>query len=220
MDKKLNDQTVEEIVEEETETTEETTVTEKEERPRRTRQDGATRSPRGGRRPTRGRRTAPEAKEYEERVVYINRVSKTTKGGRRLRFSAVTVVGDGKGKYGFASAKAAEVPDAIKKSLDKAKKDTHMVNIVGDDTIAHEIVGRFGACKVFLKPAPAGTGIIAGGPVRAILELAGIKNVYSKVYGSRTALNVLRATDNGLQNLKSREEVIRLRKTVNTKEEK
>lgn len=220
MDKKLNDQTVEEIVEEETETTEETTVTEKEERPRRTRQDGATRSPRGGRRPTRGRRTAPEAKEYEERVVYINRVSKTTKGGRRLRFSAVTVVGDGKGKYGFASAKAAEVPDAIKKSLDKAKKDTRMVNIVGDDTIAHEIVGRFGACKVFLKPAPAGTGIIAGGPVRAILELAGIKNVYSKVYGSRTALNVLRATDNGLQNLKSREEVIRLRKTVNTKEEK
>ena len=122
MDKKLNDQTVEEIVEEETET-EETTVTEKEERPRRTRQDGATRSPRGGRRPTRGRRTAPKAKEYEERVVYINRVSKTTKGGRRLRFSAVTVVGDGKGKYGFASAKAAEVPDAIKKSLDKAKKD-------------------------------------------------------------------------------------------------
>lgn len=219
MDKKLNDQTVEEIVEEETET-EETTVTEKEERPRRTRQEGATRSPIGGRRPTRGRRTAPKAKEYEERVVYINRVSKTTKGGRRLRFSAVTVVGDGKGKYGFASAKAAEVPDAIKKSLDKAKKDTRMVNIVGDDTIAHEIYGRFGACKVFLKPAPAGTGIIAGGPVRAILELAGIKNVYSKVYGSRTALNVLRATDNGLQGLKSREEVIRLRKTVDTKEEK
>jgi small subunit ribosomal protein S5 len=219
MDKKLNDQTVEEIVEEETET-EETTVTEKEERPRRTTQDGATRSSRGGCRPTRGRRTAPKAKEYEERVVYINRVSKTTKGGRRLRFSAVTVVGDGKGKYGFASAKAAEVPDAIKKSLDKAKKDTRMVNIVGDDTIAHEIYGRFGACKVFLKPAPAGTGIIAGGPVRAILELAGIKNVYSKVYGSRTALNVLRATDNGLQGLKSREEVIRLRKTVDTKEEK
>jgi len=154
---------------------------------------------------------APRQKEYEERVVTINRISKTTKGGRRMRFSSVVVVGDGKGKYGFGGAKAAEVPDAIKKSLEKAKKNMYQVELVRDDTIAHEVIGKFGACRVFLKPAPDGTGIIAGGPVRAILELAGVKNVYSKVYGSRTALNVLRATDNGLRQLKSIEAVKKLR---------
>ena len=153
----------------------------------------------------------PRQKDYEERVVAINRISKTTKGGRRLRFSSVVVVGDGKGKYGFGGAKAAEVPDAIKKSLEKAKKNMFQVELVKDDTIAHEVIGKFGACRVFLKPAPDGTGIIAGGPVRAILELAGVKNVYSKVYGARTPLNILRATDNGLRQLKSIEAVKKLR---------
>jgi small subunit ribosomal protein S5 len=165
-----------------------------------------------GRRGNRGRRpSGPVEKEFEERVVTINRISKTTKGGRRLRFSSVVVIGDGKGRYGFGGAKAAEVPDAIKKSLEKAKKNLFTVELVKDDTIAHEVIGKFGACRVFLKPAPDGTGIIAGGPVRAILELAGVKNVYSKVYGSRTPLNILRATDNGLRQLKSIEQVKKLR---------
>lgn len=165
-----------------------------------------------GRRGNRGRRpSGPVEKEFEERVVTINRISKTTKGGRRLRFSSVVVIGDGKGRYGFGGAKAAEVPDAIKKSLEKAKKNLFTVELVKDDTIAHEVIGKFGACRVFLKPAPDGTGIIAGGPVRAILELAGVKNVYSKVYGARTPLNILRATDNGLRQLKSIEQVKKLR---------
>lgn len=159
----------------------------------------------------RRRPSGPRQKDYEERVVTINRISKTTKGGRRLRFSSVVVIGDGKGKYGFGGSKAAEVPDAIKKSLEKAKKNMYQVELVRDDTIAHEVIGKFGACRVFLKPAPDGTGIIAGGPVRAILELAGVKNVYSKVYGSRTPLNILRATDNGLRQLKSIEVVKKLR---------
>ena len=153
-------------------------------------------------------RNAP--KEFEERIVYINRVSKTVKGGRRMRFSALVVIGDGKGRYGFAQAKAQEVPDAIKKALEAAKRNVKNLDIV-NDTIPHEINGKFGACKVFLKPAPAGTGIIAGGPVRAILELAGVKNVYSKVYGSRAAINIVRSTDNGLQNLRSRETIKKLR---------
>lgn len=165
----------------------------------------------GPRRPGGRRPRQEEKKEFEERVVSINRVSKTLKGGRRMRFAAVTVIGDGKGRYGYAHAKAAEVPDAIKKSLEAAKKDLRKVEIVEGDTIAHEVVGQFGACRVFLKPAPDGTGVIAGGPVRAILELAGIRNVYSKVYGSRNPLNVIRATVAGLSSLKSRATVEALR---------
>ena len=163
-----------------------------------------------GRKGTSGRRT-PKKKEFEETVVSINRVAKTVKGGRKIRFAAVVVVGDKKGRYGFANAKAIEVPDAIKKSIEAATKNVHTVELVNADTISHEIVGVFGACKVFLKPAPEGTGIIAGGPVRTMLELAGIRNVYSKIYGSRNPLNVLRATDNGLQNLKSYAQVKALR---------
>lgn len=165
----------------------------------------------GGPRGRGPRRQAPRVKEYEERVVTINRVSKTTKGGRRLRFTAVVVIGFGKGKYGFGNAKAQEVPDAIKKAIEVAKKNTFTVELVKGDTIAHEIVGKFGACSVFLKPAPEGTGVIAGGPVRAILELAGVRNVYSKVYGSRTPLNILKATDAGLKGLKRAAEVRKLR---------
>ena len=178
-------------------------------RPRQSRQGGAQQGGRqGGRRRQQTRRPV---KDFTERVVHINRVAKTTKGGRRLRFTAVVVVGYGKGKYGFGNAKAQEVPDAIKKAIEVARKNTFTVELVKGDTIAHEIVGRFGASRVFLKPAPEGTGVIAGGPVRAVLELAGVRNVYSKVYGSRTPLNVIKATDNGLRNLKRADEVARLR---------
>lgn len=161
----------------------------------------------------RRRRPRPqEVKEFEEVVVEINRISKTVQGGRRMKFSALVVVGNKKGKYGFAMCKASEVPDAIKKALEKAKKHTFTIPIAKGDTIPHEVLGEFGASKVFLKPAPEGTGIIAGGPVRAILELAGIRNVVSKVYGSRAAVNVVKASHEGLRNLKSYTKVQSLRK--------
>lgn len=166
------------------------------------------RRPRGDRKGARPDRRAPrdrkdEPKEFEERVVFINRVSKTVKGGRRMKFTALVVVGDRKGRYGFALAKAAEVPDAIKKASEAAKKNIFKINLVKGATISHEVVGKFGACNVYLKPAPEGTGVIAGGPVRAILELAGVQNVCSKVYGSRAPINIIRATNQGLNNLKS-----------------
>lgn len=150
-------------------------------------------------------------KEFEERVVDINRVSKTVQGGKHIRFSALVVIGDRKGKYGFAIAKSGEVPDAIKKALEKARKNMFTVHIAKGDTIVHEVEGKFGATKVVLKPAKPGTGIIAGGAVRAILELSGIKNVVSKVYGSRTAVNVIRATGNGLASCKDYGQVMILR---------
>ncbi|MCQ2815278.1 MAG: 30S ribosomal protein S5 [Bacilli bacterium] len=133
----------------------------------------------------------------------MNRVSKTVKGGRRMKFTALVVVGDKEGKYGFALSKAAEVPDAIKKASESARKKLYNIHLTKSGTISHEIYGKYGACKVLLKPAPEGTGIIAGGPVRAILELAGVKNVCSKVYGSRAPINIIRATNQGLENLKS-----------------
>ncbi len=171
--------------------------------------------PQGDRRPSgdrpRGPRREREEKLYEERVVSINRVSKTVKGGRHLRFAAVVVIGDGKGQYGFGTGKAGEVPDAIKKALENAKKKLYKISLAKGDTISHEIIGQFGACRVFLKPAPEGTGIIAGGPVRAILELAGVKNVYSKVYGSRAPINIIRATNSGIANLKTYAQVMALR---------
>lgn len=154
----------------------------------------------------------PQVKEYEERVVAINRVCKTVKGGRRMKFSALVVIGNGKGKYGFATGKSGEVPDAIKKAVDRARRNTFNIHLSKHGTIAHEVVGEFGATKVFLKPAPDGTGIIAGGPVRAILELSGVKNVYSKVYGSRTSINAIRATNDALNSLKSYKDVLSLRK--------
>ena len=172
---------------------------------RRPRRDGARPNRRGERRPER------EKKEYEERVVAINRVSKTVKGGRRMKFSALVVIGDGKGKYGFGTGKAGEVPDAIKKALEAAKKNMFNIHITKCGSIAHEMVGKFGACSVFLKPAPEGTGIIAGGPVRAILELAGVRNVCSKVYGSRAPINIIRATNQGLESLHTYAQVKALR---------
>ena len=149
--------------------------------------------------------------DLQERVVALNRVSKTVKGGRKMRFSAVVVVGDGKGRFGYGTGKATEVPDAIKKALEAAKKNMIRVHMVKGDTIPHEVEGIFGATKVFLKPAPEGTGIVAGGPVRAVLELAGIRNIYSKVYGSRTSINMVRATVNAIENLKTVEKVAALR---------
>lgn len=151
----------------------------------------------------RPRRPREEEKEFEERVVAINRVSKTVKGGRRMRFSALVVIGDGKGRYGFGTGKAGEVPDAIKKALEQAKRRTYRLYMVKGDTIPHEVFGKYGACSVYLKPAPEGTGIIAGGPVRAILELAGVRNVVSKVYGSRAPINIIRATHEGLSGVKT-----------------
>ena len=153
----------------------------------------------------------PIVKEFEERVVAINRVTKVVKGGKRMKFSALVVIGDGKGKFGYATGKSGEVPDAIKKAVDKAKRNMLTLNMVKGGTIAHEVLGKFGASKVFLKPAPEGTGIIAGGPVRAIIELAGLKNVYSKVYGSRTKVNVDKATAQALAQLKEYKSVIALR---------
>jgi small subunit ribosomal protein S5 len=163
------------------------------------------RGDRKDRRPRGDRQRRPERVDdgFEDRVVYINRVSKTVKGGRRMKFTALVAVGDHKGRYGFALAKASEVPDAIKKASEAAKKNLFKLHLVKGQTISHEIVGKYGACNVYLKPAPEGTGIIAGGPVRAILELAGVQNVCSKVYGSRAPINIIRATNQGLNNLKS-----------------
>lgn len=171
------------------------------------------RAPRGDKKPRGERKEKPAKKDdgFEERVVFINRVSKTVKGGRRMKFTALVVVGDHNGTYGFALAKAAEVPDAIKKATEAARKNLYKIHIVKGKTISHEVIGKFGACNVFLKPAPEGTGIIAGGPVRAILELAGVENVCSKVYGSRAPINIIRATNQGLDNLKDYKSTMLLR---------
>ena len=131
-----------------------------------------------------GRRPLREKKDdIEDRTVAVNKVCKTVKGGRKLRFSSLVVAGDKKGHVGMGTGKAKEVPDGIKKAADRARKTQITVPMVKGNTIPHSIVGRHGACRVFLRPAPEGTGIVAGGPVRAVLELAGIRNIYSKVYG-------------------------------------
>ena len=144
--------------------------------------------------------------ELKEKVVAINRVAKVVKGGRTFRFSAVVVVGDENGHVGVGNGKAAEVPDAIKKAIEDAKKNLITVPIVGN-TIPHEFIGQFGSANVLLKPAAEGTGIIAGGSVRPVIELAGYKNIRTKVIGTNNPRNVVYATLNGLSNMKTAEQI-------------
>ncbi len=152
--------------------------------------------------------------ELEERVVSINRVSKTVKGGRTMKLSALVVVGDRNGLVGFGIGKATETPDAIRKAIADAKKNLHRVTLSGT-TIPHDVIGKFGAAQVLLMPAPKGTGVIAGGPVRAVCEMAGIRDIRTKSLRSNNPVNVVRAAMEGLKMLKNAEEVARLRgKTV------
>ena len=140
---------------------------------------------------------------YEEKVISIGRVSKTTKGGRTMRFTATVAVGDRKGKVGLGTGKASEVPTAISKAIKAAEKNVISINLVEGRTLSHEAIGKCGAAKVLVKPAKAGSGIIAGGPSRIVLELAGYKNIRSKSLGSNNKQNVVLATIEGLKNLKT-----------------
>ncbi len=153
-----------------------------------------------------------DASKYEltEKVVAINRVSKTVKGGRIMKFSALVVVGDGNGVVGFGLGKSNEVPDAIRKGIEDAKKNLIQVSLKGT-TIPHEVIGKFGAGAVLMKPAPEGTGVIAGGPVRSVVEMAGIKNIRTKSLRSNNPCNVVRATVAGLASLRNAEQVAALR---------
>ena len=144
--------------------------------------------------------------ELQERVVAINRVSKTVKGGRVMKFAALVVVGDGKGTVGYGQGTASEVPDAIRKGIEDAKKNLVKVSLKGS-TIPHEIIGVYGAGRVLMRPAPEGTGLIAGGPVRAVLEVTGVRNIRTKSLRSRNPKNMVSATMQGLMSLKNADEI-------------
>ena len=162
-------------------------------------------------------RKEKNVKTLEELVIEVKSVVKVTAGGRQRRFSATVVVGDRKGLVGIGIGKASEVPDAVKKAIQAANKSLIKVNLIDNRTIAHEVVGKSGAAKVLIKPAPAGSGLISGGAVRAVLELAGVKDISSKSLGARTKLNMATATINALKSLKSLDHVCELR--GKTKEE-
>ena len=152
--------------------------------------------------------------ELEERVVSINRVSKTVKGGRRMQLTALVVVGDGNGRVGLGLGKSQEVPNAIKKGVEDAKKNMFSVPLTDEGSVPHEIMGEYGAGRVLIKPAVPGTGVMAGGPVRAIMELAGVKNVITKSLGTSNAMNIVKAAAEGLKLMESPEDVAKRRDTT------
>ncbi len=156
------------------------------------------------------RRNEAIESEYQEQLIALNRVSKTVKGGRIARFAALMVIGNGKGRVGYGLGKAAEVPEAIRKGIEDAKKNMITVSL-SDTTIPHEVIGEFGSGRVLLKPAPHGTGIIAGGSVRKVLEAAGVHNIRAKCLHSSNPINVVKATFDGLSQLRTAEEVAALR---------
>lgn len=159
-------------------------------------------------------RVNPEELTLKDKVVHVNRVAKVVKGGKRFSFSALVVIGDGQGWVGYGKGKAAEVPDAIRKAVEKAKKNLIKVPLK-NGTIPYEVMGHFGAEEVLIKPASQGTGIIAGGAVRAVMGMAGIQNIICKVLGSGNPFNVVKATLNGLIKLRTPDEVMRLRQPEN-----